>query len=167
MSYITVPLNSSYNKKNFFCGKSSLDNYIQTQASQDVKKRIAACFVLLDENQNVTGYYTLSNDSIPQKNLPDAIKKKMPKSYINLPVTLLGRLAVDSKAKGRGYGELLLLDALKRSYDTSLASIASMAVVVDPLDEEAMKFYKKYGFIELPDSGKMFIPMQTISILIA
>ena len=55
----------------------------------------------------------------------------------------------------------LLVDALKRSYEIS-KSIGSFAVIVDPLDENAVQFYKKYGFILLPDSGKMFLPMQTI-----
>jgi hypothetical protein len=50
---------------------------------------------------------------------------------------------------------------LKRCHDTS-KSVGTFAVVVDPLDKEAEKFYKKYGFISLPDSGKMFLPMKTI-----
>lgn len=74
-----------------------------------------------------------------------------------------GRLAVDNFYKGRGLGEMLLMDALKRSYDTSLYSVGSMTVIVDPIDEVSVKFYKKYGFILLPDSGKMFISMETIS----
>ncbi len=64
--------------------------------------------------------------------------------------------------KRQGIGETLLLDALKRSYDVSKNSIASMAITVDPIDEEAVSFYKKYGFIQLPDSGKMFIAMKTV-----
>jgi hypothetical protein len=57
------------------------------------------------------------------------------------------------------------MDALKRSFDTAVNSVGSMAVIVDPIDAEAEKFYRKYGFILLPDSGKMFLPMETISIL--
>jgi len=60
-------------------------------------------------------------------------------------------------------GELILTDALKRSYDNSLSSIVSMAIIVDPIDNETVKFYIKYGFILLPDSGKMCIAMETIS----
>ena len=77
----------------------------------------------------------------------------------------MGRLAVGEKYKGQKIGELLLLDALKRSYDVSKKSIGSMAVIVDPIDHEAFSFYKKYGFIELPDSGKMFLTMKTIGLL--
>jgi len=88
----------------------------------------------------------------------------LPKSYTNLPVTLLGRLAKDKKYAGERFGETLLLDALKRCYDTA-ATIGSMAVVVDPIDEESKKFYLKYGFILLPDSHKMFLTMKTIGYL--
>ena len=162
MTYITSPLSFSHNKKDFTCGKDLLDNYLHKQANQDIKRKISVCFVLTDDNNNVKGYYTLSNDNIPQDQLPQKIKKNMPKSYANLPTTLLGRLAVDVNYKGQGLGELLLLDALKRSFDISSESIGSMAVVVDPIDNEAISFYEKYGFILLPDSDKMFIPMKTI-----
>jgi len=162
MTYITSPLSSFHKKKEFNCGKDILDKYLHKQANQDIKRKISVCFVLSDEDNNVKGYYTLSNDSIPQEQLPEKIRKKMPKSYANLPTTLLGRLAVDVNYKRQGIGELLLLDALKRSFDISSKSIGSMAVVVDPLDEEAISFYGRYGFILLPDSGKMFIPMKTI-----
>ena len=163
MSYFTVLLDSSYIKNKFLCGKVILDNYLQKLAVQDIKRRLAVCFILPDENNQIKGYYTLSNDSILQKNLPEEIKKKLPQSYTKIPVTLLGRLAVDQKYQGKGIGELLLLDALKRSYDVSANSIASLAIVVDPLDEAAFRFYKKYGFIALPDSQRMFLTMKTIS----
>ncbi len=162
MTYITSPLSSYHKKKKFSCGKDILDKYLHKQANQDIKRKISICFVLSDEDNNIKGYYTLSNDSIPQEQLPEKIKKKMPKSYVNLPTTLLGRLAVDVNYRRQGIGELLLLDALKRSFDISSESIGSMAVVVDPLDDEAISFYGRYGFILLPDSGKMFIPMKTI-----
>lgn len=162
MTYITSPLSSFHKKKKFSCGKDILDKYLHKQANQDIKRKISICFVLSDEDNNIKGYYTLSNDSIPQEQLPENIKKKMPKSYVNLPTTLLGRLAVDVNYRRQGIGELLLLDALKRSFDISSESIGSKAVVVDPLDDEAISFYGRYGFILLPDSGKMFIPMKTI-----
>jgi GNAT superfamily N-acetyltransferase len=165
MTYLTIPLEPAYNKNSFSCGKIALDDYLHKQASQDIKRKLSLCFILPDTNYGIKGYYTLSNDSIPQEDLPEEIKKKMPKSYVNLPATLLGRLAVDKNFKGKGLGELLLLDALRRSYDVSIESVGSMSVVVDPLDLEAVAFYKKYGFIELPDSGRMFLPMKTIGAL--
>jgi GNAT superfamily N-acetyltransferase len=155
-------LDPSLNKKNFSCGKPMLDNYLHTQASQDVKRKLCVVFALF-EDAVIKGYYTLSNASVPADLMPEALKKKMPGSYKSLSVTLLGRLAVDIKFKGQGLGSILLLDALKRSFAVAGESLGSIGVVVDPLDDEAVAFYQKFGFILLPDSGKMFLPMAAIA----
>ena len=165
MSYLTVPLNSSYYREDFHCGRTVLDNYLKKQASQDMKRRLSVCFILPDADNRVKGYYTLSNAGISREIIPTEISKKLPESYISLPVTLLGRLAVDTKYKGTGLGKMLLLDALKRSFDVSTENIGSFAVIVDPLDSEAVSFYEKYGFITLPDSERMFLPMKTVAAL--
>ncbi len=150
-------------RNKFSCEEESLTEYIQTQASQDMKKNLAACFVLIDGNENsIKGYYTLASNSINKDEIPIEYKSKVPKNY-NVPVTLLGRLARDITMKGKSAGEFLLIDALERSYRISKNAIGSMAVVVDPINENAISFYKKYGFIILPDSGKMFLSMKTIS----
>ncbi|MCH7525641.1 MAG: GNAT family N-acetyltransferase, partial [Bacteroidetes bacterium] len=121
--------------------------------------------VLNDSDTNlIKGYYTLANNSISQELIPNKFQKKLPKSYTSIPTTLLGRLAVDNRFQGKGVGKILLIDALKRSYEIS-KSIGSFAVIVDPLDKDAENFYNKYGFIVLPDSGKMFLPMNTIKAL--
>ncbi len=73
----------------------------------------------------------------------------------------LGRLAIDRDYQGKSIGKILLIDSLKRCLDTS-DSLGVLAVIGDPLDKEAERFYDKYGFIKLPDSQKMFIPMKTI-----
>ncbi len=155
-------LDSSLNKTDFSCGKRMLDNYLHTQASQDVKRKLCVVFALFEDTV-IKGYYTLSNASVSAELMPEALRKKMPGSYKSLPVTLLGRLAVDIKFKGQGLGSILVLDALKRSFAVAGESLGSIGVVVDPLDEEAVAFYQKFGFILLPDSGKMFLPMSAIT----
>ncbi|SER44123.1 Acetyltransferase (GNAT) domain-containing protein [Nitrosomonas sp. Nm51] len=162
MTYITVPLETGHNRSAFSCGKEILDQYIQKQARQDMKRHLAVVFVLPDESGRIKGYYTLSNDSISRDIVPPGIQKKMPQAYRNLPVSLLGRLAVDNEFQKQGLGEQLLLDALHRCADIAETEIGSMAVVVDPLDKEAILFYEQYGFIFLPTRGRMFIPMKTI-----
>lgn len=155
-------LNNKHNREDFNCGKELLNNYLKTQAGQDVKRKLSACFVLTDKETNVIqGYYTLSNNSIPIRSFSEQIQKKLPKSYTSIPTTLLGRLAIDIRYQGRGIGKVLLIDALKRSCEIS-QEIGSFAVVVDPIDEEAEKFYTKYDFIKLPDSRKMFIATKTL-----
>lgn len=163
---MTIPLDvSKHDRSTFNCGRSLLDTYFQKQASQDVKRKLAACFVLIGKHTDkIAGYYTLSSNSIQQHQIPEPFKKKLPPSYQSIPTILLGRLAIDSNYQGRGFGQLILVDALKRCYDTS-ASIGAYAVVVDPLDEEAAHFYSNYGFIKLPGSGKLFLPITTIKAL--
>jgi len=161
-TFLTELLNSEHNRKDFSCGKPMLDNYLHFQANQDIKRNLSACFVWYDyQISKIKGYYTLSNNSIPLELVTEKIRKKLPSSYLSIPTTLLGRLAIDSAFQGMKVGELLLIDALKRSYDLS-KSIGSFAVVVDPLDKTASAFYEKYGFISLVDSGKMFLSMNTI-----
>jgi len=154
----TVALQSSHKKNFFACEEPSLESYLRKQAGQDVKRQVAACFVLEGEDGAIKGYYTLSADSVDRTLIPESLQKKLP--YKNLPVTLLGRLARDTRYKGKGIGELLLADALKRAYQAS-SSIAAWAVVTDPISEKARAFYEGFGFISL-ESGRMFIPMATI-----
>ena len=158
-------LEKTHNRKDFSCEDDSLTEYIRKQVSQDIRRRLAACFVAVDNKLNVTGYYTLTSESLGRELIPDKYLKQLPESY-NAPVILLGRLARDIKAKGTGLGEYLLLDALFRSYKLSNENIGAMAVVVDPINEKAAEFYKKYGFEQLPDSEKMFLPMKVIGQLI-
>jgi GNAT superfamily N-acetyltransferase len=165
MSQSSDTLNSEHKKATFCSGKSMLDDYLQKQASQDVRRKLSACFVIVDKETNlIKGYYTLANNSIPLELVPQDLQKQLPKSYTSIPTTLLGRLAVDKKFQGNGTGKLLLIDALKRCYILS-KNIGSFAVIVDPLDKDAENFYRKYGFITLPGSGKMFLSMKTISCL--
>lgn len=155
-------LDKKHNRNDFDCGKELLNNYLKNQAGQDIKRKLSACFVLPENETNIIqGYYTLSNNSIPLSSFPEQIQKKLPKSYISIPTTLLGRLAIDIQYQGKGIGKILLIDALKRSYEIS-QKIGSFAVIVDPIDKEAEKFYEKYDFIKLPDSGKMFIATKTL-----
>ena len=162
---IITLLEKFHNRKNFECEDESLTDYIQKQVSQDIKKGLATCFVAVDDDKNVIAYYTLTSESLGRDLIPKKYIKQVPRNY-NAPVILLGRLARDIKTKGRGLGEHLLLDALFRSYILSKESIGAMAVVVDPINEYAVKFYRKFGFEQLPDSEKMFLPMNVIGQLI-
>lgn len=160
-----VLFEKTYDRRDFQCEEDALTEYIQKQVSQDIKKGLATCFVAIDDEQKVIGYYTLTTESLGRNEIPEKYQKKIPKNY-NAPVILLGRLARDLSQKGKGLGEHLLLDALFRCYDLSNKSIGAMAIVADPINKKAIEFYKKYGFLQLPDSEKMFIPMNVIEKLI-
>lgn len=105
---------------------------------------------------------TLSTESIPIEEAPLEFQKKIKYKYVQ--VILLGRLAVDKSHFGKSYGKLLMVDSLKKSLKVATNHIGAVAVVVDPIDEEAKEYYSKYGFIDLPDSGRMFMSMKTIKI---
>lgn len=158
-------LDKTHNRKAFECEEQQLTDYIKKQVSQDIKKKLAVCFVAIDSDINVIGYYNLSSESLGREQIPDKYLRKVPQNY-NAPVILLGRLARNITAKGTGLGEHLLLDALFRAFTLSEESIGAMAVIVDPMNQFAIKFYKKYGFEQLPDSEKMFLPMSTIKQII-
>lgn len=120
-------------------------------------------YVLLADDR-IAGYYTLSADNIDARDLPEGIvaQLNLPR-YPYIGATLIGRLARDLVYRGQGVGELLLVDALKKSLSMS-RDIASAAVVVDAKDVNAQRFYVQFGFIPFPDSQKkrLFLPMATI-----
>jgi ribosomal protein S18 acetylase RimI-like enzyme len=161
MGFRFEPLGPGHNRAAFSCGVEALDNYLRKQASQDVKKRVAVAFVLTPDGRTVAGYYTLSQYAVELDAIPDEIAAKLPK-YPAVPATLIGRLAVSGEFRGRGLGELLLMDALNRCLKGS-KHVASAAVIVDAIDDRAASFYKKYGFIDLPKIPKrLFLPMATV-----
>jgi predicted GNAT family N-acyltransferase len=146
----------------FNCGDNSLDDYIKTRASQELKKRVSTPFVLTDSPDcQVLGYYCLSSYAIAMVEIEASTAKKLPR-YPLLPAILIGRLAVDSGHQGKLYGKRLLLDALKRSCDIS-RQVATIAVVVDAKGDDAVSFYRRYGFAEFQtDPLKLYILMESI-----
>jgi len=149
-----------HDRSTFSCGAEALDRYLQSQASQDARRRVAAPYVLVvPPSPNVVGFYTLSNTSIQAAELPAAFIKKLPR-YPVLPATLLGRLAVDANRRGGGLGTVLLFDALRRCLRSETASLA---VVVDAKDHAAVSFYERHEFLRLPDqSNRLFKPMAEV-----
>jgi GNAT superfamily N-acetyltransferase len=167
MEYLTRILDPTFDRKNFHSGNDSLDHYIHEQVNQDIRRKLAVCYVLPSNDQEIIGYYTLSNGSISSEEIPDKLRSKFPRTYGQLPVTLVGRLAVNQKYSGKGFGKLLLMEALFRSYEVSLKSICSIAVLVEVQNRDVEGFYLKLGFIKLSASGKMLISMKTIEKLMS
>jgi GNAT superfamily N-acetyltransferase len=152
-----------HNRAAFSCEHEALNLYLKEKASQEVRKRVAAVYVVTPDGKAIAGYYTLSQYTIEPGDLPDeAVKRLRLPKYDKLPATLLGRLARSKEFKGSGLGEILLMGALEMALFHS-RNIASMAVVVDAKDEKARTFYLRYGFIDLPDHpNRLFMLMQTI-----
>ena len=120
---------------------------------------MAAPFVLMLPDGAIGGYHTLSATSVNLAELPVKMTRKLPRCPL-VPATLLGRLAVDRRHQGKGYGRFLLADALFRSVRSE---IASFAVIVDAKDDNARRFYERESFLPLPDQPmKLFRPMADI-----
>jgi len=159
------PLEKAHDRKSFDCGNDDLNRYLREQARQDAERRVAAPFVLTQPGSaKVLGFYTLSSSIIPVTELPPEMMKRLPR-YGQLPVTLLGRLAVDRSVCGQGVGEFLLVDALRRSLE-SAQQIAAMAVIVDAKDERAESFYRHFDFQPFQQTPlRLFLPMGQIKTL--
>lgn len=150
----------------FSCGNLSLDRYLKEQAGQDLRRRCASPFVLVPacDSPTIRGYYTLSSYGVEVGELPVGVAKKLPR-YPLIPVTLLGRLAVDQRHHGRGIGEFVLLDALHRACGHAV-DVAAAAVIVDAIDPAAARFYQRFGFIAFPSTNtRLFLPMHTVAAL--
>jgi predicted GNAT family N-acyltransferase len=155
-----------HERAGFTCGAEALDRYLHQQARQDADKHVAAPFVLVDPPRvEVLGYYTLSASVADVKDVAADLARKLPR-YPQLPVTLIGRLAVHERLKGQGAGALLLMDALHRSLTHSV-EIAATAVVVDAKDDAAADFYRHFDFRPLQRSARrMYLPMKTVAALL-
>lgn len=156
-------LEGSHDRSQFSCGEPALDRYLREQVSQDIRRRVAACFVAVTDELQIAGYYTLSTASVPLTDLPDALRRKLPR-YAAVPAIRMGRLAVDGTFKGKGLGSALLSNALRRAIDSE---IPAAVLIVDAKDEQAADFYRHLGFIELgSDPLHLFLPLATAKSLL-
>lgn len=162
-----VPLDDGHDRAGFTCGVESLDRYFQTQAGQDVRRRANGVFVLAKtaDPGRVLGYYTLCATALSPGDVPEAARKHIPR-YPLVSATLIGRLAVAKDRQGQRLGAILLADALRRAL-ASAETIGSSMIVVDALDEGAASFYAAHGFVRLPESMRLILPMRTVERLVA
>ena len=153
-------LGPQHDRNSFSSGVEPLDRYFRSQAGQDARKNMAAPFVLVLPDGAVGGYYTLSSTAVKLAELPIEVTRRLPR-YPLVPATLLGRLAIDLRYRGKGCGRFLLGDALLRAVRSE---IASFAVTVDAKNEAARRFYERESFLPFPDQPmKLYRPMTDIA----
>jgi GNAT superfamily N-acetyltransferase len=158
-----TPFGSEFDSTVFCSGSEPLDRYLKEQVSQDIRRRVTACFVALTPDEQIAGYYTLASSNLLLSNLPVDVRKRLPR-YPTVPTVLMGRLAVDQRFQGKGLGAALLADAMERAIRSE---IASYALLVNAKDDSAARFYGHHGFIALPDSPlSLFLPLATAAKLI-
>lgn len=149
-----------HDRSRFDSGSPALDRYLREQVSQDMRRRVAACFVAVDDQLRIAGYYTLATASVPLLDLSPEMRRKLPR-YGSVPAIRMGRLAVDLAFKGQGLGAALLVNALRRA---AKSEIPGVVLVVDAKDELAAAFYRHHGFIALPDSPMtLLLPLTALA----
>lgn len=158
MSVVIEPLAGHHNRGAFSCGQPDLDEWFRRRAGQEERRNVARVFLAMDSELGVVGFYSLSSYTLTLADLPEELAKKLPR-YEAIPAALIGRLARDVRAGGRGIGELMLADAVRRSV-TAGRSLAIFAIVVDAKDERAAEFYRGFGFRPFPSRPlRLFMPI--------
>ena len=136
-------LGAAHDRTTFSCGVEALDHYLVRQATQDIRRRVSACYVAVEAaTERVAGYYTLAAGGVPLNDLAPELTRRLPR-YPSVPVARVGRLAVDRSFQGRQLGAALLADAALRA---ARSEVAVHALVVDAKDDAAAAFYRHHGF---------------------
>ncbi|HUP03596.1 MAG TPA: GNAT family N-acetyltransferase [Bryobacteraceae bacterium] len=153
------PLCDAHDRASFDCGEEALNRYFQTQATQDIRRRVANCFVAVGAaSGQIAAYYTLSAASIPMTDLPPDESKRLPR-YPAIPAVRIGRLAVDRRFQGRGLGAAMLADATARVIQSDIAAVV---LIVDAKNDAAIAFYQRHEFRLITGSPRtLFLPIAT------
>ena len=153
------PLDPALDRSAFSCGSVPLNRYFHSQVTQDIRRRVTACFVATTAEHKIAGYYTLASSSVLINKLPSKLARKLPR-YPLVPAIRMGRLAVDRGFRGLGLGAAMLADALMRAQQSE---IAAYALVADAKDKNAAAFYRHHGFQNLDEKDlTLFLPLASI-----
>jgi GNAT superfamily N-acetyltransferase len=141
-SFSVVQLTTSYQLAEFNSGNSVLDNWLKNNGVQAQQSNTAAVYLLLNGG-TVVGYYEIAMSSIEQSKSTVRVSKGTGKHRI--PMALIARLAIDLSIQGKGYGAILLKDAVLRAILASV-SVACHGILVHAIDDSAVAFYSRFGF---------------------
>lgn len=164
--WVIERLSKSHDRGSFCCGLEPLDTFLKTLVSQYEKKRIGRTYVATAPGDpRVLGYYTAAAGSFALDALPESGRKGLPKHPV--PTAHLGRLAVDRSCQGKGLGEALLFHFLHQALAVS-QELGVFAVDVWTIEEKAVRFYLKYGFLVMQDAPlHLYLPMTTVEKMFA
>lgn len=161
MPFVIEPLSAARDRDAFDCGEQALNEYLKRYARQNQERGVGRTFVAVPEGeQRIVGFYTLSAGSVAFADVPGHLRKRLPRYPI--PVAHLGRLATCQFVQGRGLGEALLFDALRRTVQIG-TDLGIVAVEVWAKSDRARDFYQKYGFESLIDDRQhLYLPLATV-----
>lgn len=145
------PLQNDDDIDGFSSGTELIDRWVATRARHAREAGTAVVYASFC-GKTLAGFYTLSAQSVLRASTSGWLARNAP---LQIPVILLGMLGVDARYQGQGLGRDLLLDAVHRS-ELVAEHIGARALVVDPIDESARRFYEHFGFSPVPGSDRMF-----------
>jgi GNAT superfamily N-acetyltransferase len=153
-----VPLTADHDLSAFDCGEAALNDWLRHQALKN-ESRFSRTYVVCADNK-VAAYFCIAAGAVERMAAPGKVRRNAPS---NIPVSVIGRLAVSVDHAGKGLGADVLSDALRRIALAS-QSIGIGAVLVHAKDEAAKRFYLRCAeFIEYPaDSRTLFLPIETV-----
>lgn len=156
---IIEPLQARHDTSTFSCGRPALDAWLRTRALRNQDTGDSRTFVLA-ETDRVIGFYAPTTASAPRVGLPGPLRRNAPDP---VSLMLLGQLAVDANHAGRGLGRALLRDAMLRVVHLS-QHVGFRALAAHPLDSDAERFYRPFGFTVVPDTqpALMVLPLQRL-----
>ena len=138
----------------FECGKPALNDWLLRHARQAQTSGSARTFVVAEDDQRVAGYFSLTVGQVDTLEAPERMRQGM--GQYPLPVVILARMAVSARDQGRGIGLGMLQDAITRTL--LIAEQAGIrAMLTHPIDEEAARFYTRFGFIASPLREKQLL----------
>ena len=163
--FVIEPLVKAHDRSGFACGNDRIDTYFHEAVSQDVKRRYATCFVARElKTSIVAGFYTLSSSNVPLTEVPEDLARKLPR-YPTVPAVLIGWLGRHQDFRGVGLGEALLFDAIRT---VAKSPIGAHAIFADAIDDNAVAFYRKFGFTSLAGRPRtLYLPVATALSVIA
>ncbi|MEG3149206.1 GNAT family N-acetyltransferase [Sphingomonas sp. ZT3P38] len=153
MTRYRIELLSKHDRSAFASGSDELDRYLRERAAQDMRRRVASCFVAVDDDGTTAGFYTIAATSLVLDLIPAERAIHLPR-YPSIPAVLLGRLAVALTHQGKRLGGALVADALLRA---RRAEVMAFTMVVEAKDDPAERFYQHLGFESLETNRRMLI----------
>jgi GNAT superfamily N-acetyltransferase len=158
--FALLRLERGHSRRTFRSGEAAVDAWLATKSWQHQQKRLSVTHVLVDPNGRIAGYYTLATGQVDFGDLPGELVRRLPRRH--LPVAVLAWLGVNSGYQGRGFGKLLVAQAL-RDCHVAGETFPFVAVILDCLNDKAKAFYRQWDFAELPGHPyRLFLSAQVL-----
>jgi GNAT superfamily N-acetyltransferase len=157
------PIGRHHDRKSFDCGAADLNDYLARYARQNHESGGAKTLVALSsaEPARILGFYSISPGSIEFARVPASVTRKL--GRYEVPVFRLARLAVDRSVQGQGIGGDLLLAAGERALAVA-AEVGGVALTIDAKDENAARWYGRFGALPLLDDPlKLILPLSVFA----